>query len=390
MGFYKDFKEGLKSTLYTTGTIFLTGAGAYFWSEYKDTQASISRNKPVAIVAENSHINSGLEEIAYSTPPQKFTERSHLMSASAHSSKPETNHKKPSKKQINSLGNQIEFYEGNPLTKKMGQMLYGEGRGCKDEELIALGFSVMGRANDNLHYNGKNPLGVLKKPWAYSCFWEKNKNAKETKNPKDYNPEKYLRCLELASGIISEKYANPLAFKLPNGDIVNGNLYHEKSIAPFWKNKPNVMQLPTPSDWKHRFYAEFPSRNINELIIHTTEIPLTKTLNWFGSKENKDKIRSHYIIDESGNIIYYTPEAQKANHCKKHNQNSIGIEVVGTYTKPISGKQFSSLITLIHQAQKKYNIPDSRVYGHYELDPTRRKDPGKENMRRIREYLKYR
>jgi len=401
MSLYQDLKKKAKLGI----SLFLIGSGLWFYNGYQEAKSVAATETTQRQYKQIPASYSGLEDISLEEKAE-----AKAVETNTEYSKPQVDNAEHKANQRNYEIRDLSFcsnkdllriiaqYEKSPLLEKMGKMIYGEGRGCSDEEKIAIGYTVPNRAYDNLKYNCVTLRGVIDKPWAYSALWEKNENSRKTKSPKKFfknddsqsyreRLQDYLKCLQIADGVLKRKYPNPLEFKLPNGEIVKGNLYHTREINPYWNNKSNVIELPTSKDWAHKYYIEFNPREINEIVVHTTEIPLEQTLEWFGSRKNTDKIRAHYIIKENGEIIYYTPEPEKANHCIGHNANSIGIEVVGTYKQPISGNQLNSLISLVSQTRKKYNIPKSKVHGHYELDPSRRKDPGIENMKVIRQHL---
>lgn len=125
---------------------------------------------------------------------------------------------------------------------------------------------------------------------------------------------------------------------------------------------------------------------IKYIILHYTE---TKTfeeaLKLLCSK--KRKVSSHFLIDKKGTIFNLVDERKKAWHAgiscweknKNLNNNSIGIEIVNEgeearakYPK----KQIDSLIILLKNLKKKYEIETKYFLAHSDIAPSRKMDPG--------------
>ena len=100
------------------------------------------------------------------------------------------------------------------------------------------------------------------------------------------------------------------------------------------------------------------------------------------------KVSCHYLIDREGNTIRMVDENKIAWHAGKSrwgqfdslNKNSIGIELVNKghefgYEK-FTSIQISSLIKLCLILKKKYKIKNSKILGHSDIAPLRKKDPG--------------
>ena len=129
------------------------------------------------------------------------------------------------------------------------------------------------------------------------------------------------------------------------------------------------------------------SRKIKSIIIHYTGMKSTlasiKRL-----KNKKNKVSCHYLIDTSGEIIQMVHDHDVAWHAgvsywdrkKNLNKNSIGIELQNKgeelgYEK-FKNRQIPSLIRLINQIKKRYNICDALIVGHSDIAPDRKIDPG--------------
>jgi N-acetylmuramoyl-L-alanine amidase len=100
------------------------------------------------------------------------------------------------------------------------------------------------------------------------------------------------------------------------------------------------------------------------------------------------KVSAHYTIDEDGTVYVHVPEARRAWHAgQSHwagasdiNARSIGIELVNPGHefgyREFAPAQIGSLMTLCHSILMRHPIPSSRVLGHSDVAPARKKDPG--------------
>jgi len=99
-------------------------------------------------------------------------------------------------------------------------------------------------------------------------------------------------------------------------------------------------------------------------------------------------VSAHYFIRRNGKIILMVPESYVAWHAgrsnwhgkKSLNQNSIGIEISNKghqfgYEK-FSTSQIKSLIVLLKNLRKKFNIKKKNIIGHSDIAFDRKKDPG--------------
>ena len=127
--------------------------------------------------------------------------------------------------------------------------------------------------------------------------------------------------------------------------------------------------------------------SIKFLIIHYTgmkkESEAISRLLDFNSK-----VSCHYFIKNNGNIIRMVPDSYTAWHAGKSkwkkfvslNKHSIGIEIHNPGHdhgyKSFSQKQVKSLLSLIKDLKKKFNIDKKNILGHSDIAPDRKKDPG--------------
>ena len=100
------------------------------------------------------------------------------------------------------------------------------------------------------------------------------------------------------------------------------------------------------------------------------------------------KVSCHYFIKKDGDIVRMVPEIYTAWHAGKSkwkkfkslNKYSIGIEINNPghdhVYKSFSRNQVESLLFLIKDLKKKFNIDKKNILGHSDIAPDRKKDPG--------------
>ncbi len=119
-------------------------------------------------------------------------------------------------------------------------------------------------------------------------------------------------------------------------------------------------------------------RNINEIILHCSANGPNSTI---GAKEIRDyhvnvrkwkDIGYHYVIKRDGTLENGRPIEQVGAHCSYHNQNSIGICLVGGVARDgktpednFTKAQFDTLAGLIASLRKKF--PGATIHGHNEF-----------------------
>ena len=100
------------------------------------------------------------------------------------------------------------------------------------------------------------------------------------------------------------------------------------------------------------------------------------------------KVSSHYIVHEDGLIIQLVDESRRARHAGVSswhgltdiNSLSVGIEIVNGghdyHCPPFPDPQIDAVIRLCRDIQSRWPIPQSRVLGHSDVAPDRKRDPG--------------
>ena len=147
-------------------------------------------------------------------------------------------------------------------------------------------------------------------------------------------------------------------------------------------NNTNIKHYPSPN-WRGR-KGVLPRL----LIVHYTAMDCAPTLALFIDRDAE--LSSHYVIDEDGTIYYLVDERNSAFHAGlsfwrgQHNINnsSIGIELVhGGYQEDgtiaaYSDEQITALESLCLDIMKRWHMRAGDVWGHSDIAPTRKQDPG--------------
>lgn len=133
------------------------------------------------------------------------------------------------------------------------------------------------------------------------------------------------------------------------------------------------------------------NQKIDMMVIHTTEskptpVPVTSALYWF--QNPKADASAHYVIDRDGTVYETVPLGKAAYHVagkalgnKKYpniNNRSIGFEFHRCGAQKHTGEQLFVGMYLAQLLQKCYGIKPEMVFAHFDLDPDRRNDPGKD------------
>jgi len=97
------------------------------------------------------------------------------------------------------------------------------------------------------------------------------------------------------------------------------------------------------------------------------------------------KVSSHILIRRNGEIVQFVPLTQRAWHAGQSycegrtrvNDFSIGIELEGADNVPFEAAQYQALAELTRAIQQVYpGITRDRIYGHDDIAPGRKTDPG--------------
>lgn len=128
--------------------------------------------------------------------------------------------------------------------------------------------------------------------------------------------------------------------------------------------------------------TNFGMRKPNFVIIHhTAQNSCEQTLKTFTTKASQ--VSAHYVICKDGTVHHMLNDYLKANHAGVSkwgntvdlNSASIGIEIDNNGFEKFTDEQINSLLTLLGNLKKAYNIPTANFIGHSDIAPTRKVDP---------------
>jgi N-acetylmuramoyl-L-alanine amidase len=136
-----------------------------------------------------------------------------------------------------------------------------------------------------------------------------------------------------------------------------------------------------PSEWVAS--VNFGIRKANYVIIHfTAQDSVKQTLRTFTLKATETS--AHYVIGKDGKIFHMVNDYLRSNHAGvgkwgnviDMNSCSLGIEIDNNGNEPFTDAQIKSLLFLLSQLKKAYNIPTANFIGHQDFAPKRKPDPG--------------
>jgi N-acetylmuramoyl-L-alanine amidase len=136
-----------------------------------------------------------------------------------------------------------------------------------------------------------------------------------------------------------------------------------------------------PSAWVGT--VNFGIRKPNYVIIHfTAQDSVQQTLKTFTITSTQ--VSAHYVLAKNGKVFHMVNDYLRANHAgvgkwgsvTDMNSCSIGIEIDNNGSEPFTDAQINSLLLLLAQLKKTYNIPQANFIGHQDFAPKRKPDPG--------------
>jgi N-acetylmuramoyl-L-alanine amidase len=175
----------------------------------------------------------------------------------------------------------------------------------------------------------------------------------------------------------------------PKGPYALTNkVYSDKTkgfVTAIQKQLPDSLRDSTgtliPSQWVGT--VNFGIRKPNFVIIHfTAQDSVQQTLKTF--TVTSTQVSAHYVVAKNGAVFHMVNDYLRANHAgvgkwgsvTDMNSCSIGIEIDNNGNEPFTTQQISSLIALLSQLKKNYNIPQANFIGHQDFAPKRKPDPG--------------
>lgn len=139
--------------------------------------------------------------------------------------------------------------------------------------------------------------------------------------------------------------------------------------------------IATPSEWVGS--TNFGIRKANYVVIHfTAQDSVQQTIRTFTIK--RTEVSAHYVIGKDGKVYHMVNDYLRSNHAglgkwgsvTDMNSISLGIEIDNNGSEPFTDAQIKSLLQLLAQLKKAYNIPAANFIGHQDFAPARKPDPG--------------
>lgn len=170
--------------------------------------------------------------------------------------------------------------------------------------------------------------------------------------------------------------------------VLTDKIYKEKTkayVTTIQKQLPDSLTDTTgrqiPSAWVGT--VNFGIRKANYVIIHfTAQDSLQQTIKTFTTASTQ--VSAHYVVAKDGKVVHMVNDYLRANHAglgrwgsvTDMNSISIGIEIDNNGNEPFTDPQINSLLALLAQLKKNYNIPQGNFIGHQDFAPKRKPDPG--------------
>jgi N-acetylmuramoyl-L-alanine amidase len=139
--------------------------------------------------------------------------------------------------------------------------------------------------------------------------------------------------------------------------------------------------VAAPSEWVGS--VNFGIRKANYVMMHyTAQDSVQQTIRTFTLKHTE--VSAHYVVAKDGKVFHMVNDYLRSNHAgagkwgsvTDMNSISLGIEVDNRGNEPFTDAQLKSLLLLMTQLKKAYNIPQANFIGHQDFAPKRKVDPG--------------
>jgi N-acetylmuramoyl-L-alanine amidase len=206
----------------------------------------------------------------------------------------------------------------------------------------------------------------------------------------------YLRKLALLLPAMKKVYLylsilllTVLASCSPKGPYaITNKVYKDKTkgyMAKIQTQLPDSLKdstgMPIPSEWVGT--VNFGIRKANYVVIHfTAQDSVQQTLKTFTLTSTQ--VSAHYVIAKNGKVFHMVNDYLRANHAgvgkwgsvTDMNSCSLGIEIDNNGNEPFTDAQINSLLLLLADLKKNYNIPQANFIGHQDFAPKRKPDPG--------------
>ncbi len=97
------------------------------------------------------------------------------------------------------------------------------------------------------------------------------------------------------------------------------------------------------------------------------------------------RVSAHFLVERAGGIVQFVPVARRAWHAgesrclgrERVNDFSVGIELEGCDHESFTLAQYATLAALVRGLRRDYpQLGDDRLFGHSDIAPGRKTDPG--------------
>jgi N-acetylmuramoyl-L-alanine amidase len=155
-----------------------------------------------------------------------------------------------------------------------------------------------------------------------------------------------------------------------------------KELARAIQQAPLKDSLSSIGEWVGT--TNFNLRKPNFVIIHhTAQNSCEQTLKTFTTPATE--VSAHYVICRNGTVHHILNDYLRAWHggaarwgnVTDINSSSVGIELDNNGNEPFPDAQIKSLLELLANLKKAYNIPTANFIGHADIAPTRKVDPSR-------------
>ena len=168
--------------------------------------------------------------------------------------------------------------------------------------------------------------------------------------------------------------------------------------APARDEAPSEIRVEHPgARWRAspNFGTRYDGKTIDSIVLHYTGMTDgAGAEDWLCAEESG--VSSHYLVHEDGSVVQMVREIDRAWHAgigcwhgeRDMNSVSVGIEIVNrghldwgdgepdAPLPPFPDMQIEAVVRLCHDVMRRRGIAASRVLGHSDLAPHRKRDPG--------------
>ena len=120
------------------------------------------------------------------------------------------------------------------------------------------------------------------------------------------------------------------------------------------------------------------------IVLHYTGMDCTEAaLHRLCTEEFE--VSAHYLVDEAGRVFRLVDERMRAWHAGNGewggrpdvNSRSLGIEIANPGDRPYAEAQMTMLERLLQSVMRRWRIPPQGGFGHSDMAPERKSDPGR-------------